>query len=244
MKYLIVRKKVHTSGVIDMTVHAPDIARAAVPGQFLHILTGEGDKVLRRPISICDAGNDKLRFLFEVRGEGTKALSQKTEGEMLDILGPLGNGFEILDSPAVLIGGGIGIYPLFMLAKRLNSPEIYLGFRDKKALTLLDEFSTLGKVKVTTDDGSYGEKGRITDIISVDNTKAIYACGPRPMLKAVKEMAAKAGARAQLSLEQRMGCGIGACLVCVCKIKGGYQRVCTAGPVFRADEVDFDEDKC
>lgn len=236
-------------GIFDFTVHSPEIAASAIPGQFLHIRCG--DKVfLRRPISICDSGNDKVRFIFEVKGEGTKELSEMSVGDEIDILGPLGNGFidGKYNSP-VIIGGGIGIFPLFKLAKAYNilniKPEVFLGFRSKSRVVMENEFSEISNVHISTDDGSYGYNGYAVDMLEkyLDENACdmIFSCGPLPMLKAVKEISEKRGIPCRISLEQRMGCGVGACLVCSCEtfFEGNlkYRRVCKDGPVFNASEV-------
>ena len=234
-------------GIFDFVVTAPEIAEKTVPGQFVHILCG--DKVfLRRPISICDTYDDKLRFIFEVKGEGTKELAAKKEGDLIDIMGPLGNGFidKEYKNP-VIIGGGIGVFPLYKLAKQLDNPEIFLGFRSKDRVVMEDEFSKLGNTHISTDDGSYGYNGYaatlLEEYLDKNECGVIYSCGPTPMLKAIKKIAEERGIPCRLSLEQRMGCGIGACLVCACEsIFSGaykYKRVCKDGPVFNSSEVNL-----
>ncbi len=234
-----------TDGIFDFTVTAPEIAEKAQPGQFVHVLCG--DKVfLRRPISICDTYDDKLRFIFEVKGEGTLELSKLSVGDEIDIMGPLGNSFinKEYDNP-VIIGGGIGVFPLYKLAKTLNNPEIFLGFRSKDRVVMEDEFLEISNTHISTDDGSYGYNGYAVTLLEEYLDKnpcgVIYSCGPTPMLRAVKHIAEKRNIPCRLSLEQRMGCGIGACLVCSCEtIFAGtnkYKRVCKDGPVFNSREV-------
>lgn len=216
------------------------------PGQFIHILCG-GDALLRRPISICDSGDGWLRFIYQVRGKGTKLLSQFKEGDELDILGPLGQGFNASkrgDGTAVVIGGGIGIYPLLKLAKALgNNTEAILGFRTKELITLEDEFKAVCDTHIATDDGSYGHHGFVTDVlkerIASGNVTSIYSCGPVPMMSAIKKIAAENGIYCQLSMEERMGCGIGMCAVCTCKSHGENVKVCQKGPVFDAEDLDI-----
>ncbi|OQB14055.1 MAG: Dihydroorotate dehydrogenase B (NAD(+)), electron transfer subunit [Firmicutes bacterium ADurb.Bin193] len=242
----ILDKQELTENTFDMVVSFP---QSALPGQFIHVLCGEG-VLLRRPMSICDAGRGWLRFIFDVRGEGTKRLAQHKIGDSLDILGPLGTGFNIEkkgeDTPIVL-GGGIGIFPLLMLAKSLGkNTEAILGFRTKSLIIMEDEFNeACAHTHITTDDGSYGICGLVTDCltnrISKGDVSSVYACGPMPMMKAVKKITEASGIYCELSLEQRMGCGIGACAVCVCKSNGEYLKVCQNGPVFDAREVDFDD---
>ncbi len=243
----LTEKKELAKGIFDFTVLAPEIAKIAVPGQFLHILCS--DKVfLRRPISICDAYDDKLRFIFEIKGEGTKELSKKTVGDMIDIIGPLGNSFidKSYEKP-VIIGGGIGVFPLFKLAKALNNPEIFLGFRSKDRVVMQEEFSNVGNTHISTDDGSYAYNGFAVELLEkyldANECGVIYSCGPTPMLRAVKAIAEKRNIPCRLSLEQRMGCGIGACLVCSCETifegTDQYKRVCKDGPVFYSSEVNL-----
>jgi dihydroorotate dehydrogenase electron transfer subunit len=242
-------KKELADGIFDYTVVCPEIAKESAAGQFLHIDCGEGT-LLRRPISICDADGENVRFVFEVKGAGTRDLAAMEIGDTIDIMGPLGNSF--IDGEykkPVLIGGGIGIFPLYMLAKKLDSPKIFLGFREKSRVIMEEEFKAAGNVKIATDDGSYGYHGfavsAAEQAIDEDGCGVIYACGPMPMLKAVKAMAEKRNIPCRLSLEQRMGCGIGACLVCSCATvfegTDKYKRVCKDGPVFWSTEVTLDE---
>lgn len=249
-KCKVISKKEIAPNIIDVTVESDEIATGAKPGQFLHIKCGDDISMpLRRPISICDAEGDKLRFIFEVKGRGTQNLA--TINDELDIMGPLGNPFTIDNETykkPVVIGGGIGTYPLFKLTKALENATVYLGFRSKTQVTLEDEFKAVcSDVSVATDDGSYGYNGYAINLlkekIKTDKVDIIYACGPKPMLKAVKELAEESGIRCQISLEERMGCGIGACLTCSCKtnLEGTwkYKRVCKNGPVFWSTEVEL-----
>ncbi len=243
----LLEKKELADGIFDFTVDAPEIVKKTVPGQFLHVLCS--DKVfLRRPISICDAYDNKLRFIFEVKGEGTLELAKKNIGDEIDILGPLGNGFidKIAEKP-VVIGGGIGVFPLFKLAKQLKNPEIFLGFRSKDRVVMEDEFKKLGNTNISTDDGSYAYSGFAVELLEkyLDENECdmIFSCGPTPMLKAVKVIAERRNIPCRISLEQRMGCGIGACLVCSCETifegTDKYKRVCKDGPVFYSSEVNL-----
>ncbi len=243
----LISKKEIISGVFDYTVESADISNEAACGQFLHISCG-GKSFLRRPISICDAGNGTVRFIFEVKGEGTLELSQKEVGDHIDILGPLGHGFDIKNyKNPLIIGGGIGVFPLFKLAKELNNnANVFLGFRNKDRVCMEEEFEQVSKLSIVgTDDGSYGYTGYIASAMEgfIKNSPCdvIFSCGPMPMLKAVKQIAENAGIECQLSLEQRMGCGIGACLVCVCESifegTNKYLRVCKNGPVFDSKVV-------
>lgn len=245
----IVSKEEISDGIFDMIIENEELAKSAQCGQFLHIECG-GDTFLRRPISICDAYDDKLRFIFQVKGEGTKELAKRNIGEALDVIGPLGRGFEITDAKnPVIIGGGIGVFPLYMLAKKVEA-DVFLGFRTKSLTVMEDEFKNVSKsVTVGTDDGSYGYNGYIAEAMKeyIDKNECdmIYCCGPKPMLKAVKAIAEERGIPCQISLEQRMGCGIGACLVCSCEtVHEGtdrYKRVCKNGPVFYSTEVTLND---
>ncbi len=250
--------QVHSCEIVSQAEIAPHIFRAwvknkilaeqAKPGQFLHIQCGDAISMpLRRPISICDVIGDQVCFIYEVKGRGTEALC-KQSGQ-LDILGPVGNGFTVDPTryvrPAV-IGGGIGVYPMLYLAKQLTDASVYLGFRNKSLVTLEDEFKMASSyVSISTDDGSYGESGFALDRLKEDFAEKkfdiLYACGPKGMLRAIQSFAAETGIPCQISLEERMGCGIGACLTCSCETheegSGKYKRVCRNGPVFWAEEV-------
>lgn len=242
----LVSKREPVPGIFDFTVECPQIAAAAHAGQFLHIECG-GKTLLRRPISICDAGESRVRFIFEVKGAGTELLAKKNAGDSINILGPLGNGFwKTAAEKPVIIGGGIGVFPLYMLAKLLPQSEIMLGFRSADRVVMEEEFRAVSeRVTVCTDDGSYGEPGFAAEVlkkrIAEGECDAVYACGPSMMLKIVKQIAENAGIPCQLSLEQRMGCGIGACLVCTCETifegTDRQKRVCKDGPVFESTEV-------
>lgn len=248
----LVKRVQPRAGLFDYTIDCPQMAAKAKPGQFVHVLCG-GDTYLRRPISICDVtGGRYLRFVFEVRGKGTEELSHAEVGDTLDILGPLGNGFstEFSEAPSgavVLIGGGIGIFPLLNLAKSLpKKPVIMLGFRDKDAAVMTEEFSkTAEAVYVASDDGSIGHKGFVTDMLKsmIDSgmeISRIYTCGPKPMMKIAADLAEEKGIECFVSMEERMGCGVGACVTCTCTMKdGSRKRVCKDGPVFNGAEVDF-----
>ncbi len=244
-------KKVRLSAdTYDYTVFCPEMAEKTKAGQFLHILCG-GGSYLRRPISVCDVLDKKwIRFIFEVRGEGTEELAKRKEGEMLDILGPLGNGFGLEDIPAegavLLVGGGIGIFPLLRLAKDLGGrATALLGFRNKESILLADEFAACSKnVFIATDDGSCGFHGYVTDILKniMQNNKIakIYTCGPKPMMKIVAGIAGEKGILTEVSMEERMGCGVGACVTCTCTVAGSRKRVCKDGPIFNGLEVEWD----
>ncbi len=235
------------TGIFDLWLKNAEMASTALPGQFVNIKCADQvNTLLRRPISICDVQDDATRVIFQVKGEGTRALSKRKSGEVLSVMGPAGRGFTWEDSyqKCALIGGGIGTFPLLYLAKKLPKTDAYLGFRNQSLVVLEEEFKTAAKeLVIATDDGSYGFDGFAIDALAARVTEydMIYACGPKPMLKAVQTLSKESGVPAQLSLEQRMGCGIGACLVCACKVNGHYNHVCKGGPVFKASEVDLDD---
>ena len=238
-------------GLYQLVLDAPQIAAAAQCGQFVHIACGEGN-LLRRPISICEAGEGRLRIVFQVKGEGTKWLADRKEGDTLDVLGPLGHGFDTaaLGARPVLIGGGIGVPPMLQAVKCAKAagaaPRAILGFRNQGAVILEEDFRAVCETFVTTDDGSYARHGFVTDVLKelVADATGVAACGPKPMLKAIAAIAKQAGLPCQVSMEERMGCGIGACLVCACALKAEngetrYGHVCKDGPVFNAEEVEW-----
>lgn len=252
-KYLVLSKKTLAKEIYDITILCPDVAEAAVAGQFVNIKVD--GFMLRRPISICSIDKKKgtLRIIFEVRGEGTKELSQLSEGSMIDIVAPLGGrGFE-LDGheTAVIIGGGIGNPPMLAVAEKFGkNATVISGYRNASAVILQDDFKATGAETILcTDDGSAGRKGFVTDalkeVLESKKPDIIYACGPNVMLRRIIEIAKANGVKCQVSLEERMGCGVGACLVCACRtIRDGneyYAHVCKDGPVFNAEEVLFDE---
>lgn len=243
----IVSKQEIAPSVIDISVRCPEIAKTAKAGQFLHIKCGDDISMpLRRPISICDTDGENLRFIFEIKGRGTQSLNLTSD--TVDIMGPLGNPFTVDNATytnPVVIGGGIGAYPLLKLAKSLEQPTVYLGFRSKEQVTLEEEFRSCSSLEIATDDGSYAYHGFAIDLlrkkVEEGSVDIIYSCGPKPMLKAVKALAEENNIPCQISLEERMGCGIGACLTCSCETtsKGTwkYKRVCKNGPVFWSKEV-------
>lgn len=246
---VIVSQKCIGTDIYDMVLSFPRGAKEAKPGQFIAMYCEDGTKLLPRPISICgiDADKGTLRVVYRIAGEGTRLFSEMKEGDSLEVLGPLGNGFTMKEEKAIIVGGGIGIPPMLELDKQLSCEKtVVLGYRDE--LFLKDEFESYADVVVATEDGSCGTKGTVIDAIKeagVDG-KVIYACGPMPMLKALAEYAEAHDMEAQISLEERMACGIGACLGCICKTKKkdhhtnvNNQRICKDGPVFDAKEVVF-----
>ena len=210
----------------------------SAPGQFVNLkLDG---LYLRRPLSVCDVNGDELTLIYKIVGTGTKQLSETPAGAELDILTGLGNGYDLTlsgDSP-VLLGGGVGVPPMYYLAKELLAEgkhvTVILGFNTESEIFFEEEFRSLGaEVFVTTVDGSYGIKGFATDALP-QSYSYFYTCGPEPMLKAVYRSTATSG---QFSFEQRMGCGFGACMGCSCKTITGYKRICKDGPVLKKEEI-------
>ena len=216
-----------------------DISDITAPGQFVNIqLDGF---YLRRPISVSDAEGDKLTLIFKAVGEGTEKMAKMLPGAKLDILSGLGNGYSLENAgnAPLLIGGGAGVPPMYMLAKELikggKKPTVILGFGSADEVFYKEEFEKLGaRVLVTTVDGSYGIKGFVTDAMREVEYSYFYTCGPEPMLKAIYDRSESSG---QFSFEERMGCGFGACMGCSCKTKYGNKRICRDGPVLVKEEI-------
>ena len=235
--------------VYSLLLSAKDIADMAKPGQFVNLYSADKSRLLPRPISICeiDKNAGTIRLVYRVVGDGTREFSTLTSDHTIEVLGPLGNGFTQEGNKAIIIGGGIGIPPMLELAKELDCEKsIVLGFRDEEFLS--EEFEPYGKVYKSSDAGNIGVKGTVMDAINEYGISGdiIYACGPVPMLRAISDYALSNGIKAQISMEEKMACGIGACLACVCKSKDidahskvNNKRVCKEGPVFYAGEVEF-----
>lgn len=235
-KFTILSNEPLTADVYKMVLEG-DTQYITAPGQFVNIaITG---KYLRRPISVCDYDDNTLTLLYKVVGEGTKIMSAMVQGQVLDVLTGLGNGYDITKSTKpLLLGGGVGVPPLYNLAKKLiangQRPVAVLGFNTKDEVFYEQEFKALGcDTIVATADGSYGVKGFVTDVLP-DDYDYFYTCGPLPMLKAVYNATDVSG---QFSFEERMGCGFGACMGCSCKTKYGSKRICKDGPVLVKEEI-------
>ena len=227
-----------TDSVYKMVLEG-DTSAITAPGQFVNIqLSG---KFLRRPISVCDYDSETLTIVYKVVGAGTEQMSEMVPGTELDILTGLGNGYDLTlsgDKP-VLLGGGVGVPPMYNLAKKLlaegKDVTVILGFNTKSEIFYEEQFKALGaKVIVATADGSYGIKGFATTPLAELDYTYFYTCGPEPMLKAVYKATGTSG---QMSFEERMGCGFGACMGCSCKTLTGYKRICKDGPVMRKEEI-------
>ncbi|MDR0861586.1 MAG: dihydroorotate dehydrogenase electron transfer subunit [Oscillospiraceae bacterium] len=250
----VVRRAQLADDVVALAFESAELARTARAGQFIGVKCGEN--LLRRPISICDVTGDELTIVFALKGAGTQFLAERKVGDVLDVLGTLGNGFDIPEGEILVVGGGIGSPPLLSAAKTAQTESVndvatsrvtaILGFRSKPNVILAREFATVCReVYITTDDGTFGRHGTVAapleELLSARKFAAVLACGPRPMLRAVAEVAERHGVTCQVSLEERMACGVGACLVCVCATRKdgeiANRRVCRDGPVLDSREV-------
>lgn len=255
----VIYNKEIAPGIFEMALRNQDVVQHAKCGQFIHLrVSHENLHILRRPISICSVNTEtqELVIVYGVVGKGTVLLSEKKAGEYVEVLGPLGNGFTVSNmKEAVLVGGGIGVPPLVELAKQLKAAgtekvKVFIGFRSQPFL--LDEFKTAAdEVYVATEDGSYGHQGYVTELIDekTEEISTIFSCGPKPMLQSIQRYGKTHNIPTQLSTEERMACGIGACLVCVCKTKAEekeegyeYKRVCIEGPVFDGNDLILEEE--
>ncbi len=253
---IIENSKIAT-GVYDMLIEAEDIASQAKPGQFVFLYAPDEAHLMPRPISLCKIDKDKgtLRLVYRVVGYGTDYFSKLTSDDKIRVMGPLGNGFVPEGEKALIVGGGIGIPPMLGLSEYIYNSSIsensqinvVLGYRDNE-LFLKEEFDEYANVHIATDDGSVGIKGTVIDVLKEKDIEfdTIYACGPTPMLRALSQYAKENGKKAYISLEEKMACGIGACLGCVCKSTEVDQhthvhnkRVCKDGPVFLSTEVEL-----
>jgi dihydroorotate dehydrogenase electron transfer subunit len=264
--FQIKARLVYNQRVRDNYLHcalrAPKIAHNASPGQFVNVRLNETFiPLLRRPLSIHKVSGSNIEFLYEVIGPGTEILAQKKPGAYLDVIGPLGNGFDYRLALAdytlpILIAGGMGVAPLIFLAEKLAEVKsqkskvkslVLIGAKNKNKIICIKEFRKLGcEVKIATDDGSLGFRGKVTELLkkvlpknpgTCELKNSIYACGPRPMLREIAFIAKRCNIPAQVSLEEHMACGIGACLGCAVNTKQTFKRVCKEGPVFNAAEI-------
>ena len=252
----VIRQKEIGDGIFSMWIQTENIGKEAKPGQFVSLYSKDGSKLLPRPISLCeiDRENSRLRLVYRVTGAktGTEEFSRLKAGDTIPVIGPLGNGFPVEKAEgkrAFLMGGGIGVPPILELAKQMQceKKQIVVGYRNAQKF-LKEEFEAAGELYISTEDGSVGTKGNVMDAIREQKLKAdiIYACGPTPMLRAIKQYAEENGIECYISLEERMACGIGACLACVCKSKEkdahsnvNNKRICKDGPVFLSTEVEI-----
>lgn len=249
----VVNQQEIAANILELVLEGEIVEDMNEPGQFVHLkVSEESMPLLRRPISICDIDKSKHQFtmIYRKEGQGTKLLSLKQAGDKVDVLAPLGNGFPIDEAKngqtALLVGGGIGVPPLYHLSKRLKENGVnvihVLGFQTKDVVFYEEQFSELGPTYIATVDGSHGTEGFVTDVIDQQelNFDVLYSCGPTPMLKALE--ANYSNKKGFISLEERMGCGIGACFACVCHLQEDpegftYRKVCSDGPVFKFGEV-------
>ena len=252
---MVVSQEQIADGIFSMWIHT-EAAQSARPGQFISMYTTDGSKLLPRPISICeiDKENGRLRVVYRVTGPktGTEEFSKLKAGDIIPVIGPLGNGFpyEKAEGKKVfLMGGGIGVPPILELAKQMDceKKQIVVGYRDAQTF-LKEEFEQSGELYISTEDGSVGTKGNVMDAIRENALEAdmIYACGPTPMLRALKAYSQEKGILCYLSLEEKMACGIGACLACTCQTKDvdehsqvHNKRICKDGPVFLAEDIEL-----
>ena len=253
----VVSQKQLGDGIFDLTLEAKAIANEAVAGQFVSVYSNDPSKLLPRPISLCGFDKEKgtIRLVYRVTGEGTgtEEFSRLKVGDTIRLIGPLGNGFTVIPGKkAFLVGGGIGVPPMLQLAKEINKNQlapmqVIMGYRDDNTF-LLDEFKEEAQSFVSSDNGAVGTKGTVVDAIKENMLEAevIYACGPMPMLRALKEYAEANQMECFVSMEERMACGIGACLACVCNSKDkdehtnvNNKRICKEGPVFNAKDIEW-----
>lgn len=250
--YSVIDQVAVSPGFYLLTLAAPEVARSALPGQFVLIRCGTRyDPFLRRPLSIHQVNRNqgKVSFLYQVRGVGTRWLAGQFQGDVISLLGPLGRGFTYSGKgkKGLLVGAGVGVAPLLFLAEELAALDwevvILIGARTRQRILRAEVFERYGVVKTITEDGSIDRKGTILELLDEElrmgEWEAVYACGPRPVLKEIQKASRKTGIQAQIALEERMACGVGACLGCVCEAADSlrYLRVCQEGPVFDSDEV-------